>query len=1113
MNILLVSQCQKNALKETRRILDQFAERCGDRVWQTPITQAGLSTLKAMLRRTARKNTAVACYWTHGKNLTELLWIVGDQSQFNAQGRVPTQRTKRNILRSADEGGWLYGYSLQILVGLAALLHDLGKASVGFQNKLQPESSSDADPYRHEWVSVRLFEAMIHGCKTDQAWLQRLANWAEQGKNEDLFKKIKKEVSGTNLDGFRDKPPLAQVLIWLIATHHRGVYLAEFKSEPTAYQYVWRTVTECLRQFYNQLSATDGWVRNSKSEHPKPKQFWAFETLASDSPKWQKAMARWAKKALNHLPLMQLSQQLSKQPAPLNNPFLLLTARLTLMSADYYYSSLPPQPLGQDHFPLLANTDSKGQPKQRLDEHLIGVANSAVKWARLLPRIKTLLPALKKHKSFVKRTSDSRYVWQNRAFDLARSLAERTVEQGFFGVNMASTGCGKTLANARVMYGLADRSEGARFTIALGLRVLTLQTGESLKNRLGLEDDQLAVLVGGSATRTLFNLQKETQNILGKGSESLLSDLDDWRCGSGKVSENAVDDLPELATLLVDQKAKELLYTPIVSCTIDHLIQASECLRGGKHIVPTLRLLTGDLILDEPDDFDQRDLPALSRLVHLAGLFGSRVLLSSATLTPDLIGGLFEAYQAGWQIWQSNNGITPSPVCCAWFDEFQTQSAFCLEKQRFEQEHQQFVEQRVKKLAAQPVRRQATVLSLEGLKEGHLDWSVLAEHLLQQAVDFHQLFATRDPLSNKKVSLGLIRFANIRPIIATIQAMLECLMKDENIQIHLCCYHSHQLQLLRSRLESRLDSILNRTDPTAIFSHPDIARVMANSPAENHLFIVVGSPVTEVGRDHDYDWAIVDPSSMRSIIQLAGRVWRHRSEKVAEQPNIALLPSNWRGLGKRAVNEPIFHRPGFETKACRLSSHLTEKIISQDDLASVTAIPRIVKPEQVNMASSSVGSLRELEHRVMATMFDSSDINYVNGYWRTEIGQLTVHHPRISPFRQSLPTEDIVCLPSDDRELGYKICVKDKSKPDIHLWNDEAHRIIYKEWEKTAANIHPWLVSSLSQSLDDLAEYLGETDLTQVALNYATVSLPNTEAHQQQIWYYNEFFGFWQEDN
>lgn len=38
MNILLVSQCEKRALSETRRILDQFAERRGERTWQTPIT-------------------------------------------------------------------------------------------------------------------------------------------------------------------------------------------------------------------------------------------------------------------------------------------------------------------------------------------------------------------------------------------------------------------------------------------------------------------------------------------------------------------------------------------------------------------------------------------------------------------------------------------------------------------------------------------------------------------------------------------------------------------------------------------------------------------------------------------------------------------------------------------------------------------------------------------------------------------------------------------------------------------------------------------------------------------------------------------------------------------
>ena len=56
MNVLFISQCSKRALTETRRILDQFAERRGERTWQTPITQAGLDTVRKLLRQKARKN-------------------------------------------------------------------------------------------------------------------------------------------------------------------------------------------------------------------------------------------------------------------------------------------------------------------------------------------------------------------------------------------------------------------------------------------------------------------------------------------------------------------------------------------------------------------------------------------------------------------------------------------------------------------------------------------------------------------------------------------------------------------------------------------------------------------------------------------------------------------------------------------------------------------------------------------------------------------------------------------------------------------------------------------------------------------------------------------------
>ena len=190
MNVLLVSQCEKKALSESRRILDQFAERRGDRTWQTPITQEGLNTLHKLLRKTARKNTAVACHWIRGKDHSELVWIVGDAARFNAQGAVPTNTTKRDILRESDEDDWHTGEDIRLIAALAALLHDLGKANDGFQKKLQ-RPGRIADAYRHEWVSLRLFEAFV-GDGDDEAWLRRLAELTPE-QNDDWIKRLKRD--------------------------------------------------------------------------------------------------------------------------------------------------------------------------------------------------------------------------------------------------------------------------------------------------------------------------------------------------------------------------------------------------------------------------------------------------------------------------------------------------------------------------------------------------------------------------------------------------------------------------------------------------------------------------------------------------------------------------------------------------------------------------------------------------------------------------------------------------------------------------------------------------------------------------------------------------------
>jgi len=220
MNVLLISQCTKNALTETRRILDQFAERRGERTWQTAITHEGLSTLRKLLRQTARKNTAVACHWIRGKDHSELMWIVGDASQFNIEGAVPTNATTRNVLRSDDENDWHTVEVIRLLAQLAALLHDLGKASVAFQERLAGKWQ-EKNLYRHEWVSLRLFQAFVYE-DDDERWLKRLANpesleeqeWTDGGRYQ------RDGLDTVNSTPFTTLPPLARAIGWLIVTHH-----------------------------------------------------------------------------------------------------------------------------------------------------------------------------------------------------------------------------------------------------------------------------------------------------------------------------------------------------------------------------------------------------------------------------------------------------------------------------------------------------------------------------------------------------------------------------------------------------------------------------------------------------------------------------------------------------------------------------------------------------------------------------------------------------------------------------------------------------------------------------------------------------------------------------
>ena len=218
MMVIFTSMSEKKAIPNVRRILDMFADRIGHDTWKTVITQEGLSTVHTLLRHSATKNTAVACHWIRSRSRSDLLWIVGNKKQFNEFGCVPVHRTSKHIAYAESDQQWQFLPQLKAFVALGALFHDLGKATKLFSDKLRGKNAFGKDPYRHEWVSCKIIEAIVEKTESrndDSLWLQALAD----GKITD--QDIKSTIKTLSRDTFGKLPPIAAQLVWVILSHHR----------------------------------------------------------------------------------------------------------------------------------------------------------------------------------------------------------------------------------------------------------------------------------------------------------------------------------------------------------------------------------------------------------------------------------------------------------------------------------------------------------------------------------------------------------------------------------------------------------------------------------------------------------------------------------------------------------------------------------------------------------------------------------------------------------------------------------------------------------------------------------------------------------------------------
>jgi CRISPR-associated endonuclease/helicase Cas3 len=329
----------------------------------------------------------------------------------------------------------------------------------------------------------------------------------------------------------------------------------------------------------------------------------------------------------------------------------------------------------------------------------------------------------------------------------------------------------------------------------------------------------------------------------------------------------------------------------------------------------------------------------------------------------------------------------------------------------------------------------------------------------------------------------------------------------EGVRIHLCVYHSRHPLLVRSGLEHTIDQALQRhgqdKDPTAQLRKPAVRAAVDAHPEADHLFVVLATAVAEVGRDHDYDWAVVEPSSMRSIIQLAGRVRRHRAGAV-QVPNIALLSHNLKALENPGA--AAFTRPGFETAGYALTSHALSDLLRDQDWQQLDATSRITQHRPLQAEQR----LTDLEHARLGGLMETLATEdqpeggvhvelTVRRWWQT-LSHLTGVEQRSKPFRYDPQgREEFMLLPNEDED-GFEFCTLDEEQRKQNHDNLFAPLAL-----KENSAISPWAVRPYMTELTELSETKSQ-GIASLARRFGALGLPKGQG--TQVWAWHPMLGF-----
>ncbi|EGR5855755.1 hypothetical protein RGL65_005247 [Vibrio parahaemolyticus] len=835
------------------------------------------------------------------------------------------------------------------IVRLSALMHDLGKSTKGFQQKLSSVINKDkasllsgdktsiglADPLRHELVSVLLLLPLLEeGKLSSLSTPEKVKSYFSSAALSDFYslkEKIKSAISQVSEDeiydlvnNFDNKIPLLKSgkrilckgnwehcaitssIVWLILCHHRinAAHISIPETPKTRKRERKRKKeTKIDNELFSEIKINSNYINPHGFQNIDL--FFEF----SNTPLWHSdSWCLCVSDIVNELIQLQAFNSSKFKLDLFNSHALFYKAKTALIYGDH---------LGSAHSEICEYQDSSmityGNTRQDEDglyrwadsllKHTIKVTHKS---SEIFERLFLLehdeyrkLPAI--HSKSIPDSlkpiglkSDSPYYWQEH---VVNQLSTIDKNRGFFGIVVSGTGAGKTKGCPMIMSNICNET---RFTLALGRKTLTQQAfRDYTSDIIGFSKSDVSMLIGSHVAPKDHDIDVTGNGVMDMNN----TEHADFSGDVGAFNSPLME--------LFSEKSKEhsMLSSPISVMTVDHIISLVTQ-RRSSHCKLMLIAMNNDLIIDELDDFDASSLVAIGKLIYLFASFGRKVIISSATISPVIAQSMLNAYLHGYEIHKETINDDKSP-----YTGFISNKSPYLSIQdnsdidSLMSGYGDFIDSVCQHLYDEPKRRFAKYINLV-TNNNPYDEDEAFSVIDDQVSELHKYHNIKDK-DGFKLSFGFVRFNHVK---SAQQYAIHLLNSNSSIDIDykVVCYHSRMLNVDRFAVEEFLDTALKRTKSEP-FENELISKLVDESKinGKKELMIVVSTTsIQETGRDHDYDWIITEPLSDRSIIQCAGRVLRHRPNVRPNHPNIVIFSDTIKSyMGKPSA----WGYPGIET--------------------------------------------------------------------------------------------------------------------------------------------------------------------------------------------------------